>query len=105
MASSNLKVNLFQTNASNAASGGGSLSLTGSNGTYTGKATFDVSGVGKIAEDVSGSSASSGGRTLINLSSPSLQLTLVQNPFESRLSYGGCASVSGSYIYNMTVTA
>jgi hypothetical protein len=105
MSSSNFKVNLFQTNASNAASGGGSLSLTGSGTSYTGKATFDVDGVGKITENVTGSSASSGGQTFVNLRSPSLQLTLLQNPFESRLSYGGCASVNGGYIYNVTAVA
>lgn len=103
----NLKVHLFQCSALSEPSGSGSLVLTaGAGGAYTAKASIDFAGVGKITEDLSGSSVAAGGRNLIVLGSGAnkIQVTLVDNPYIGRPTYGGCASLNGAYIYNITAT-
>lgn len=105
---SDFQAHIYQTNASNADSGGGALSLTSSGSDYKAQANWDVAGVGKISETLTGKAVSNqGGLTVIDLSSASgnLKLTMIQNPYESRVSYGGCAAVNGGFIYNMTVVA
>jgi hypothetical protein len=105
---SDLNAFLFQTNHSDASSGGGATTLTSSGGSYQGSVDWQITGLGKVAAKLNGSSVTNGKNlTLIDLRSADgqLQLTLVQNPYESRVSYGGCASVKGTYIYNLTVVA
>ena len=98
---------LFQTNSSNAASGGGATTLTSSGGNYTGSVDWQITGVGRITGTLSGATVSNTGNlTLISLKSTDgqLKITLLQNPYESRVSYGGCASYQG-FIYNLTLVA
>ena len=104
---SDFTAHLYQTNASNASSGGGAITLTSSGGSYQGSVDWQINGVGKVAAKLSGSGVTNGKNlTLIDLNSTDgqLRLTLIQNPYESRVSYGGCAAYGG-YIYNLTVDA
>ena len=99
---------LYQTNHSDASSGGGAITLTSSGGSYQGSVDWQITGVGKVAAKLSGSSVTNGKNlTLIDLKSTDgqVQLTLIQNPYEGRVSYGGCAAYKGSLIYNLTVVA
>lgn len=98
---------LYQTNSSNAASGGGATTLTSSGGNYTGSVDWQINGVGHVTGALSGATVSnSGNLTLISLKSNDgqLKITLVQNPYEGRVSYGGCAAYQG-FIYNLTLVA
>ena len=104
---SDFTAHLYQTNASNASSGGGAITLTSSGGSWQGSVDWQINGVGKVAAKLSGSGVTNGKNlTLIDLKSTDgqLQITLIQNPYESRISYGGCVAYGG-YIYNLTVVA
>ena len=104
---SDFTAHLYQTNASNADSGGGPTTLSASGGGYEASVDWQINGVGKVATKLTGQSVSNGGGlTLIDLKSADgqLKITLVKNPYESRESYGGCAAYQG-YIYNLTVVA
>lgn len=104
---SDFTAHLYQTSPSNASSGDGSISLTSSGGSYQASVDWQISGVGKVAADLTGSSVSNGKNlTLIDLASKdgALRITLIQNPYERRVSYGGCAAYQ-NFIYNLTVVA
>jgi hypothetical protein len=101
---SEFTAHLFQTNASNAASGGGSTALTSSGDSYEAKVAWKINGVGDVKAQLKGKGVTQGGVTVIALSSPELQLTLVKNPYESRVSYAGCAAYGG-VIYNLILVA
>lgn len=104
----NFTAHLFQTNSSNASSGGGATTLTSSGSNYTGNVNWQISGAGSFTGNISGSAVSnSGSLTVISLQSSDgqLKITLVQNPYEGRVSYGGCASYKGNLIYNLTLVA
>jgi hypothetical protein len=101
----NLTVHLFQCSPKSEASGSGTLLLTpGTGGAYTAQANINFAGIGPVTANLSGSSATAGGRTLINLTGGRIQVTLVDNPFISRPTFGGCAALDSTYIYNITAT-
>jgi hypothetical protein len=98
---------LYQTNASNADSGGGATTLTSSGGSYKGSVDWQISGVGRVAGNISGATVSnSDNLTLISLGSDDgqLKITLLQNPYQGGVAYGGCAAYQG-FIYNLTLVA
>ena len=112
--SNTLNIHLFQTGPQSEASGSGTLVLTkGSGSSYSATADINVMGLGQTKTQLSGSSVTAGGNTVIALASPdgyTLKLTLVQNPYVgSKPSFGGSGAVQSSgstngYLYNVTVT-
>ena len=101
---SNLKAQLYTTDASNSQVGSGSFTLTQSGSSYSAKVDLTVSGQ-PVTGEVEGQAVDNqGGLAIISLSGGNLKFTLVQNPYESKVSYGGCAA-NGGLIYNMTLVA
>lgn len=103
---SNFTVHLYQTSPGNAEAGGGSLSLSESGGSYTAEAKLTINKKPVNANLTGKAVGNDGNLTIVDLRSGdgSLKMTLIRNPYESRLSYGGCAAY-GSLIYNVTAVA
>ncbi len=104
-----LTVHLFQCSPKSEASGSGTLTLTpGAGNAYSAAVDIHFAGVGSRQTTLSGSKVAAGSRNLIVLdqsSNPSvnIKVTLVDNPYIDRPTYGGCAALD-QYIYNITAT-
>lgn len=108
---SDFTAHLYQLGWNNASSGEGTVTLTSSGGSYQGTVNWQITGVGPVATQISGSTVANGKNlALIDLKSNDgkLKLTLVQNPYDpGHVAYGGCASYQGGalYTYNLTLVA